>query len=1205
MNATTQETSGQTELARHPYVQQLESELQQLHAALRRNEEQWRATFEQTAVGMAHMALDGQFLRVNQRYCTMLGYRADELLGKTVQALTHPDDLPDNSTLMGQLLTGEIRNGITHKRCFHKNGTIVWGRLTISLAYLPAGLPDYFVMVFEDITAVKQTEDALYKSEERYRRIVEDQTDLICRFQPDFRLTFVNRAYAESTGKAPNELIGVRILDLIPPEYQTQVMNQIAVQNPTGRAATSENPVWLSDGSLHWFEWTDQAIVDEQGAIVEYQAVGRDVTARRQAEAAERTQRQFAEALLDSLVALTSSLDIDQVMAQILTSAATVMPSDAGCIILFEGGYGRFAYSRGFTAEATTLLQQSRVAIDTWVSTRNAFAHKMPYLVLDTYTDKRWSEFPLTGWIRSSIGVPIERAGELIGLLIADSATPNYFTAADVDKLQAFARYAGLALNNAYQATLLEQQVTERTVELQAAKDQVETILDHNCDGIVLVQPDLSIVQSNRAFCTLFGCQSSACQGRSLLNFIEPADVSLVKAEMMRAWQQEDAILLETHACRLDGSRFDVELSSSTIKDMGLVCTLRDITARKARERQLRYYASLQENVSEAVITTDLQAVIQSWNKAAESIYGWRAEEVIGKKSSSILQTHYLRPFDHEQVWQALWAQGHWQEEVIQHHKNGAPLHILASLTLLRDAQGNGFGVVAINRDITAQKQTEAALAESRHFAAQITEAAPNNIYIYDLQAQCNVYSNKNIAGLLGYSPAEIKAMGRQWVTTVMHPDDYERFLEHAKQFRNAQDHEIVVFTYRMRHKDGAWRWFESHDTIFRRDDRGEPTQLLGVAADITERKQASERLRTQRDFLQQVIDNVPALISVKDRAGRFQLVNKHAAQIFGITAEAMIGRIDVELNPNPAEVAFFRRKDQEALDSGHPIFVPEQMILEKPYQTNKIPLRNEAGEFDRLLIVSVDISIHKRAEAALQQTLQREKELSELKSSFITTTSHEFRTPLAIILSLTETLSAYRHRLTDAQIADRLTKIQQQVEHLKTLMVDVLELARIQARKTSFTPVAVHPAAFCRELLAEFQSIFTIAQRLVYHGDDKLPVMHLDKRLFRQILTNLLSNAIKYSAVDKPVTIKVTGTDALLTLQMQDEGIGIPAADLKHLCQPFQRASNVGILPGTGLGLAITKEAVELHGGTLTLTSTLDVGTTVTVTIPAVRLPA
>ena len=304
-------TAAQVDMVLPQEIAQLAQEVAQLRTALQHSEDQWRTTFEQAVVGMAHVSMTGQWLRVNQRLCTILGYSAAELSNQTVQSLTHPGDSTREAAAASQLVAGEIQSYVTNKRYWHKDGHIVWGRLTLSLAHTVDGTPDYFVGMLEDMSALRQAEEALHTSEERYQRIVEDQLDLICRFDRDFRLTFVNAAYAAAMGKLPAALMGVQITELIPAEYQAQVRNHVARQNPLGRAATSENPLVLPDGSLRWFEWTDRAIFDEQGAVVEYQAVGRDITARRQAEAAERRQRQFAEALLDSLAALTTSLDVD------------------------------------------------------------------------------------------------------------------------------------------------------------------------------------------------------------------------------------------------------------------------------------------------------------------------------------------------------------------------------------------------------------------------------------------------------------------------------------------------------------------------------------------------------------------------------------------------------------------------------------------------------------------------------------------------------------------------------------------------------------------------------------------------------------------------------------------------------------------------------------------------------------------------------
>jgi signal transduction histidine kinase len=212
---------------------------------------------------------------------------------------------------------------------------------------------------------------------------------------------------------------------------------------------------------------------------------------------------------------------------------------------------------------------------------------------------------------------------------------------------------------------------------------------------------------------------------------------------------------------------------------------------------------------------------------------------------------------------------------------------------------------------------------------------------------------------------------------------------------------------------------------------------------------------------------------------------------------------------------------------------------------------------------------------------------------------SHEFRTPLATILASTETLNAYRHKLSDDQIQKRLNRIVEQVDHLKDIMEDVLLLAQLQARRAQFNPSKQDLGALCRTLLEEFQGRADVKHQLIYHAAPGDYTIQLDPKLMRQIISNLLSNAIKYSSAEKPVQITLAQHEKQCVLHVRDDGIGIPPADLPHLFEPFHRASNVRTIAGTGLGLVITKEAIELHNGLITVESQLGQGTTFTVHLP------
>ncbi len=249
---------------------------------------------------------------------------------------------------------------------------------------------------------------------------------------------------------------------------------------------------------------------------------------------------------------------------------------------------------------------------------------------------------------------------------------------------------------------------------------------------------------------------------------------------------------------------------------------------------------------------------------------------------------------------------------------------------------------------------------------------------------------------------------------------------------------------------------------------------------------------------------------------------------------------------------------------------------------------------------MQAEITERKNMEVALKQALAKEKELGDLKSRFVTMASHEFRTPLAAILSTTETLTIYRDRLTSDEVNTRLDKIRQQVNHMRAVMEDVLQLARLEAGKNlAFMPEVMDFHRQCSDIVEEFETQERHQGRLRYHGATNGCLCHGDPRLIRKFVSNLISNALKYSPEDKPVTVWLKADEVEIVFTVQDEGIGIPDKDLYLLFEPFYRASNVGVIAGTGLGLTISRQAIEMHGGSISIATQENVGTTFVVRIP------
>ena len=250
------------------------------------------------------------------------------------------------------------------------------------------------------------------------------------------------------------------------------------------------------------------------------------------------------------------------------------------------------------------------------------------------------------------------------------------------------------------------------------------------------------------------------------------------------------------------------------------------------------------------------------------------------------------------------------------------------------------------------------------------------------------------------------------------------------------------------------------------------------------------------------------------------------------------------------------------------------------------------------------EVAARQRAEVEVQRALAQERELHELKSRFVSMVSHEFRTPLGIIMSSAEILDAYLDRLPPDERAANLKDITDATRHMGAMMEEVLLLSRVEAGKMTFRPADLNLALLCERLVDEAKSATGERCPIQLQLPDDLPAGTGDEALLRHIFSNLLSNAVKYSAPGMPVALGVSVQGDLAVFRVEDHGIGIPEADQRQIFQPFHRGQNVENVSGTGLGMTIVKRCVELHGGKITFESRVGEGTRFFVTLPLFGSP-
>ncbi len=516
------------------------------------------------------------------------------------------------------------------------------------------------------------------------------------------------------------------------------------------------------------------------------------------------------------------------------------------------------------------------------------------------------------------------------------------------------------------------------------------------------------------------------------------------------------------------------------------------------------------------------------------------------------------------------------------------------------------------------------ALRESEQRLQAILDNSPTAVYLKDLQGRY-ILINQQTERNTRCSREEV--IGKT---------DHEFLPEAiANQFR-ANDQEVLnTLTALVREEvmlmeDGLHTYISVKFPLL--DAKGVVYAVCGISTDITERKKAEEALKKLNEELEErviertetlyrreqefkaLVENTPDVITRYDKQLRHLYINPVIEQETGIPSSAFIGKTLSEIGfPEPL-VLFWEEHFREVLATGEAKLMEFKFNSPKGlqfYEAQVVPEKAQDGSIASILSIARNITVRKLAEEEIFKALQREKELLELKSSFVAMTSHEFRTPLTTIQSSVELLERYRNQWSQEKQQTHLQRISTSVRRMTQMLDDILIISEAEAGKLKFNPAPMDLVKFCRTLVEDLQQndnnqhVITLttgfANAFTLQGalstPESMPLM--DEKLLRQILINLLSNALKYSPAGSTVEFELTRLDGKAVFRIQDKGIGIPHEDQLRLFESFHRAANVGTIQGTGLGLAIVRQCVDLHHGEITVDSVEGIGTTFTVTLP------
>ncbi|MEM9924095.1 MAG: PAS domain-containing protein [Cyanobacteria bacterium P01_D01_bin.50] len=613
----------------------------------------------------------------------------------------------------------------------------------------------------------------------------------------------------------------------------------------------------------------------------------------------------------------------------------------------------------------------------------------------------------------------------------------------------------------------------------------------------------------------------------------------------------------------------------------------------------LLYFQEAIGSSSEGIVITDIAGNIIYLNSSFIKIFDYTREELNSKGGLSFL---WKDEYQYQELLATIQQGKSWRNEVEIKSRCKDISYINVRTDAVKDVSGQIVGMISVHTNITEEVQAKTGL----RLQNKAIDASSNGLAIFDVRLPSKpiVYSNPEFGRVSGDSVSEALGLTNRFVEMINHEiNQLLKFESHC----SSQNFSSIIRNYC---KDGSEYWYQLNmSPIVNRTNK--LTHYVCVQSDITKYKLTEMSLLLTQEKLQHLLFSSTGVIYGSDYCEDYGVtfISENILDIVGFRADEILCDSNFWMSHiHPEDLPLFITEIPKVFTqtkvsieyrflhkNGNYIWIYEQSKIVKDYADNPL----------EIVGYRIDITERKQLEEHLKQALENEREVNELKSRFISMTSHEFRTPLSTILSSSELLENYRHKWNEEKQIKHFNRIKKAVKHMNNLLNEVLFFGKAEAGKLDCNPTNFDLVEYSYQLVEDLQInqtknlIDTPDVKINFTTDKTKLIGYMDEKILGHILNNLLSNAIKYSQPGTTVKFTLSSQKERVIFEIQDRGIGIPSEDLPSLFDSFHRCKNVGNIPGTGLGLSIVKKCVDIQQGEIKVISEVGVGTTFTVIIP------